>query len=398
MTSIKIKLMVSGKGMEGSLVYQVIHNRIVRQIDSGYKVWISEWDELAEMVVLEKADSARRRLLLAVARRIKTDREQLFQIVASLDRQGIYTTDDVLVRFRAWEYAGSFERFMEEVIVHLKELGKVRTSETYTMAYRNFMCFRKGVDIRLDEIDSDLMELYESHLKGRGLSLNTVSFYMRILRATYNRAVAKGLTRQCYPFRYVYTGVEKTLKRALPLKFIKCIKQLDLSLHPSLDFARDMFLFSFYTRGMSFVDIAYLKKKDLQNGVLTYRRRKTGQLLFIKWERCMQEIVDKYTLPYSDYLLPIIKEKADERKQYQNALHAVNHNLKKVSLQACLPIRLTMYVARHSWASVAKSKHIPLAVISEGMGHSSENTTQIYLASLDNAVIDHANRLILRDL
>lgn len=149
---------------------------------------------------------------------------------------------------------------------------------------------------------------------------------------------------------------------------------------------------------MSFVDIAYLKKKDLQNGVLTYRRRKTGQLLFIKWERCMQEIVDKYTLPYSDYLLPIIKEKANERKQYQNALHAVNHNLKKVSLQACLPIRLTMYVARHSWASVAKSKHIPLAVISEGMGHSSENTTQIYLASLDNAVIDHANRLILRDL
>lgn len=166
---------------------------------------------------------------------------------------------------------------------------------------------------------------------------------MRILRATYNRAVAKGLARQCYPFRYVYTGVEKTLKRALPLKFIKCIKQLDLSLHPSLDFARDMFLFSFYTRGMSFVDIAYLKKKDLQNGVLTYRRRKTGQLLFIKWERCMQEIVDKYTLPYSDYLLPIIKEKANERKQYLNALHAVNHNLKKVSLQACLPIRLTMY-------------------------------------------------------
>lgn len=169
--------------------------------------------------------------------------------------------------------------------------------------------FQEGVDIRLDEIDSDLMELYESHLKGRGLSLNTVSFYMRILRATYNRAVAKGLARQCYPFRYVYTGVEKTLKRALPLKFIKCIKQLDLSLHPSLDFARDMFLFSFYTRGMSFVDIAYLKKKDLQNGVLTYRRRKTGQLLFIKWERCMQEIVDKYTLPYSDYLLPIIKER-----------------------------------------------------------------------------------------
>ncbi len=153
-----------------------------------------------------------------------------------------------------------------------------------------------------------------------------------------------------------------------------------------------------YTRGMSFVDIAYLKKKDLQNGTLTYRRRKTGQQLFIKWEKPMQEIIDKYPVNDTPYLLPIIKKTENERSQYRNALHTINDNLKKVAELAGLQTNLTLYVARHSWASAAKSKNIPISVISEGMGHDSESTTQIYLASLDNSLIDKANEIILRNL
>lgn len=149
-------------------------------------------------------------------------------------------------------------------------------------------------EVLFDQINADLIAEYEAYLKGRGNSPNTISFYMRILKAVYNRATEDGLTEQRHPFKSVYTGVEKTLKRAISLGDLKCIKGLDLSLKPNLDFARDMFLFCFYTRGMSFIDMAYLRKKDLQNGILSYRRRKTGQQLFIKWERCMQEIVDKY--------------------------------------------------------------------------------------------------------
>lgn len=148
---------------------------------------------------------------------------------------------------------------------------------------------------------------------------------------------------------------------------------------------------------MSFVDMAYLKKKNLKNGVLTYRRRKTKQQLTIKWEKPMQEIVDKYP-DTNMYLLPIIREVENERKQYENALHLINNKLKEISIMINLAARLTMYVARHSWASVAKSKNIPISVISEGMGHDSESTTQIYLASLDNSVIDKANKLILKNL
>ena len=160
-----------------------------------------------------------------------------------------------------------------------------------------------------------------------------------------------------------------------------------------------MFLFSFYTRGMSFVDMAYLKKKDLHNGILTYRRKKTGQQLSIKWEQCMQEIIEKYPPNPTEYLLPIITSTyEDERLQYRNSLTLVNRKLKILSVFVRSPHPLSMYVARHSWASIAKSKNIPLSIISEGMGHDSETTTQIYLASLDTTIIDRANYLILNDL
>ena len=250
----------------------------------------------------------------------------------------------------------------------------------------------------LDEINSDLMMEYEAFLKSHGVVMNTISFYMRILRAVYNRAVDKEQTTQCYPFKHVYTGIDKTIKRAIPLEAIRRIKELDLSLNPNLDFARNMFLFSFYTRGMSFIDMAYLKKSDLHDGILSYRRRKTGQPMSIRWENCMQEILDKYPVNETEYLLPIIKTSDGERLQYRNMQRLVNNKLKEISKMAGLRMNLTMYVSRHSWASIARSQHIPLSVISEGMGHDSENTTQIYLASLDNSMIDKANEMILKKL
>ena len=260
--------------------------------------------------------------------------------------------------------------------------------------------FREGQDILLGEIDSDTMMLYEAWLKGKGICPNSTSFYMRILRAVYNRAVEKELTEQKYPFKHVYTGIDKTVKRAVPLKEIKHIKELDLTLKPHLEYARDMFLFSFYTRGMAFIDMAYLKKSDLKNGILTYRRRKTGQQLTIKWEKCMEEIVSKYKNAYNtEYLLPIIVNPlVDARKQYRNAIYRVNTALKDIAKSVGLSIALTMYCTRHSWASIAKTKNIPISVISEGMGHDSEETTRIYLASLDTSIVDKANSLIIKSL
>lgn len=288
---------------------------------------------------------------------------------------------------------------MKAIIIKLKENKKIRTAEAYSAALNSFKKFCNHDDILFDALTSKTMEAYEAWQHQRGVTSNTSSFYMRILRAVYNRAVEEDVVENRNPFRHVYTGIEKTVKRALPLKIIRKIIHLDFSLMPHLDFARDMFIMSFMLRGMSFVDMAYLKKEDLSNGYITYKRSKTGQSLKIEWTKDMQDILNKYPENESDYLLPIIRNRGvKDRYVYRNVGYNINHNLKTIARKLGLAIPLTMYVARHSWASAAKAKGVPVSVISEGLGHDSETTTQIYLACLDTSVVDRANSIILQSL
>lgn len=394
MASVRIKFRPSTvRHKEGRLYFQVIHNRVVRQLYTDYKVFPDEWDDKNECIITL---GQRANYLRGILEHLEWDEARLKKVIIQLEMEcRRYSADEVVTAYERLTSESSLFSFMHAVIAQMKQLGRERTAETYMATLRSIMAFRQGNDVPVDAITSDLILQYEAWLKGRGITMNTVSFYMRILRAVYNRAVEKGLTTQRYPFRHVYTGVEKTVKRAVPIKVVKALKGLDLSVKPSLALARDMFLFSFYTRGMSFVDMAFLRKSDLRNGILTYRRRKTGQRLSIRWEKCMAEVVARYPAENTDYLLPIISHVGDERRQYTNALHLINCRLKTLSDMLHLPRPLTMYVARHSWASAAKAKNVPLSVISEGMGHDSEATTQIYLASLETTVVDKANKLIL---
>ncbi len=239
----------SAEGREGALYYQVIHNRVVRQISTGYKLFASEWDQRSEAVIpcQHPAGMERDNYLLSVGERIRRDKIRLEKAIRTLSQSGPFTADDIVIRFHDSGQEPSFNDYIRQQIVRLKRLGKIRTSETYTAALKSFSSFMKGSDILFGELSSDLLMEYEAYLKNRGNSPNTISFYMR------------------------------------------------------LDFARDMFLFCFYTRGMSFVDMAYLKKGDIANGILTYRRKKTGQQLFIRWEKCMQEIIKLFCLSVQDF-------------------------------------------------------------------------------------------------
>lgn len=400
MATVKIKWRPSTiEGKAGTIYYRIIHNRVVRQLKTDYKVFAAEWSDAHGLLATVGKDRERSGTLASIQERIAWDLKRLNAIIERIDnRNRTYTADDVIAAFTT--QSQSFFDFMRGVVIKLKSLNKHRTAENYITTLNSFAQFRGDEDLLLSEVNADLMMQYEAYLVGRGVSKNTVSFYMRILRAVYNRAVEQELTEQRNPFKHVYTGIDKTVKRAISFAVIKRIKALDLSLQPTLDFARDMFLFSFYMRGMSFIDMAYLQKADLKHGMIIYRRRKTRQQLTIKWEKCMQEIVVKYDNKRGGpYLLPILRPPFDNhRGQYRNRLMQVNKSLKTIAKKVGLDVPLTMYVARHSWASIARSKHIPLSVISEGMGHDSEATTRIYLASLDTAVIDRANRLILKDL
>ena len=400
MASVKIKFRPSTVAdHEGTIFYQILHDRKQRQLFTDYHVFSHEWDENRSMVTSSQK-SERKSFILSIRERIRWDTERMTKIIRQLDNNGLsYTADDVIDEFNRYAKEYSLFNFMENIIIKLKQNGKTRTSETYTVTLNSFKKFRQGKDIMIDCLNSEIMEAYEAWHQQRGVSPNTISFYTRILRAVYNRAIEDEIIENRNPFRHVYTGVDKTVKRALPIAIIKKIKVLDLELIPALDFARDMFMMSFMLRGMSFIDMAYLKKTDLKNGYITYRRRKTGQQLTIEWTEEMQMLLDKYPENDSDYLLPIIRNVGtNERYTYRNVGYNINRNLKTIAKKVGIAIPLTLYVARHSWASVAKAKGIPSNVISEGMGHDSEATTQIYLASLDTSVVDRANSVILKSI
>lgn len=399
MTSIKVKFRPSSTiQKEGTLHYQIIHHREVRKLRTGYRLFSSEWNTVLKRINVSAGKNEERRLYLrALKKHIDADLFKIKECINRLKQENKpYTADRIVELYSTYERSCTFLLYGKELLVELKKIGKVRTADTYRNALGSFERFLNDrADIPLEDMDSNLMIAYESWLKGTGICPNTSSYYMRNLRAIYNRAVEQGFVTQQNPFKHVYTGIDKTKKRAVSLDVIREIRDLKLT-KKSLIFARDIFLFSFYTRGMSFVDMAFLKKKDLQNGILTYRRNKTGQLLFVKWEKTMQELIDKYDTFDTPCLLSVIRNNGvDEWHQYQNAAHRINRNLKQIGKQIGLDIPLTTYVARHAWASIAQSKNIALSVISEALGHDSEQTTQIYLSSLDTSVVDKANNLIL---
>ena len=298
MASLKIKYRHSSiEGKAGTLFYQVIHNRVARQINSGYKIYPDEWDIFnSQIIIPAKTGENRHRYLVSLKKCIEEDTSRLKDIMIRFENLGYkYTADEIIEYYSAPPVNEYFVSFCENLIEELRQIGKIRTTETYTTtlnSFKRFMNFRKkGRDIPFDNIDSNLMMEYEQYLKSNDICPNSTSYYMRNLRAMYNRAVEKELVIQRYPFKHVYTGIDKTVKRAVPAKIIRQIRDMDLSHDSSLEYARDLFMFSFYTRGMSFIDMAYLKKSNLQNGFLSYRRKitdfkkKYNFLQFMMWEK-----------------------------------------------------------------------------------------------------------------
>lgn len=402
MTSIRLKFRPStNPAKEGTLVFQLIHKRTVRRIRSKYRIRNDEWDKKFEEIALPSPASERYSRLKIIRSSIMYELKRLKAIAEKLDCSGKdYSLDEIIQKYISGTDTGcSVFDFIRAQAAHKKQLGKIRSSETYQTTLNSFMRFREGIDLTFDMIDSELMEHYEAELRRHGLLRNTSSFYMRVLRTNYRLAVEKGLTPDRHPFKHVYCGMDKTVKRSISFAEIKKIKELDLSRKRVMDFARDMFIFSFCTRGMSFIDMAYLKKNDLKHGCLTYRRKKTGQLLVIEWTKQMQDILDKYKPNSTQYLLPIItREDGNERRQYQNQMRKINRRLKDIATSIKLPVPLSLYYSRHSWATIARCKDIPISIISEGLGHDSEITTQIYLDSIKSYEVDKANRKILKDL
>ena len=402
MATVKIKFRASSvAGKEGTLYYHIIHQRKLRWISTDYHVYPEEWNAGKSSVIVSNSNNRQAHLQL-IQSQIDWEMKQMQCIIHDKEMDGVsYSVDDLANEIQQLPTSQSVFTFFRQQIAKKEQMQCVGTKNNYTNAVNRFIEFRNQKDLTFSQMTADMMEMYQAWLWNRGVGQNTVSFYLRTLRTLHHKAVEAGQATSNDIFAHVQTANVRTAKRAISVKDIRKIEKLDLPRGSSLDKARDMFLFSFYLRGMAFVDMAFLKKSDLKCGLVSYNRRKTHQNLNIEWIKPMQAIINKYAEQTKDspYMLPILTGKeTSPYTQYRKVEYNTNYNLKKIGKMIGLKIPLTTYVARHTWASIALHMNIPIATISEGMGHNSYKTTQIYLESIDVATINEANRRIIRKI
>ena len=386
MASFKLKFRPSvTQGQEGTLYFQVIHRRVVKMIYTDFHIRQDEWNDTTSFIRITGTPE-RQAFLQLTASKVQWNTKQLTAIITDKETARVeYSTEDIVSAYKRLPPCQTWFGFVRDMAAKKEKIGRQGTGKTYRDALNSFIRFRQGEDMAPDALDKETIAQYEAWLRSCGLKRNSSSCYLRSLRTFYRKAVEMGLTTDKGIFRHVFTGFAKTAKRALPC-------------HSPLAFARDMFILSIYLQGMAFVDLAYLRKSDIRNGVLQYNRKKTRQSLSIGWEPSMQAIVEEYAhlTVGSPYLLPIItRTDGTERRQYEKAEHNINRNLKKIGRMAGLCIPLTTYVARHTWASTMRDMGYDLSIVSTGLGHENLKTTQIYLSSIDTMAVTKANKKMI---
>lgn len=294
-----------------------------------------------------------------------------------------------------------FFALASEEVRRLREGGRLTTAGNYETAFRSLRKFTGRAALPLAEVDAALLSAYQRWLTARSVCLNSVSNYMRVLRAVYNRAVRAGLAEQRSPFAAVYTGVGPTAKRAIGMSGLRRLCGLALPPGSQMELARDLFMFSFYTRGMPYVDIAFLTPAQIEGDVLTYVRRKTGRTFRVKLERRPLELLRRYARPGAAYAFPVLTATAEREavRQYRERSCYHNRLLKRLGALAGLDMPLSFYAARHTWASAAFRSGIGMETISRALGHGSAKVTRVYIRGLeDDRAVDRANALVLRRL
>ena len=281
-----------------------------------------------------------------------------------------------------------------------REQGKLSTAELYEVAGRHFERFLGKSVCRIKDVTATQIADFHCFLQKLGLKTNSVNSYMSSLRAIYNAALSEGLvTVRENPFARLRLKREETAKRAIPSEAIREIAAQDLRERPDLERAADLSIFSFMAFGMPFVDIVNLRKENIRGGEIVYNRRKTGTQIRIEITSGMKALIRKYRndTPFI-FDLGLTSPDHTNNQEYKRLLSRQNRALREIGERLGLKIKLTSYVMRHTWASEALAHHVPVAVISQAMGHSSEKTTRCYLSSLDQSELNKANKQITRFL
>lgn len=322
-----------------------------------------------------------------------------------------FTLNSIVIKASNPNLKMTFGKYFDEYISKLLLEDRVGYAKSCKELKSSIEQFYKTLDFSFSDIDINWLKDYEFWLRKRNNSENTLGIRFRTLRAIYNKAIIDSVAKvESYPFNnYKVSKLhEKTAKRAITREIIKEIVSFDISTipeekHENLQLSRDIFIFSYLGCGINLTDIASLSYGNIIDNRVTYNRQKTGKLLNFSLQPLASEIIERYRNPsakLNDYLFPILNsskyitatQKRDRIKKFNNL---INSSLKLIGNKLNIPIKLTTYVARHSFATVLKRSGVSTAIISESLGHSSEKVTQIYLDNFENNQINDAMKNLI---
>ena len=375
------------------LAVQVLHKRKKKVFYTGYSITPCEFDSFSGRVLFNGAYT------METVRRMNRTCRKICKIldkaIGILEREGNeYTTCDIARVYETLTGKVGFYSYFRERIRVLFDTGHEGTAKAYEATLHSMQKHLCKTDFPFAHLSSRLVIKYRDTLLEAGVGKNTIGFYLHNMKAVYRRGCLELNLVFPSPFSDIRIRSEKTVKQSLPMNQVKSLANLSLSVGTPECLARDVFMFSIYTRGMSFVDIAFLKKSDIFPGVIRYRRQKTGQLLEIGINRQIQSLLERYGDTSGDYLFPLVDESETPYSGYKKAYNKIRYALKKISQRIDINIPLRLHAARHCWATMARENGTPLHTISECLGHSSEKVTRIYLKELDRSVLDEVNNHI----
>lgn len=399
-TTLKLTLSrIKRKDNTRRIVIRMVHKRKHTTFQTDFNVLDSDWNSEIEKIKPCSKQYPNIEKVNAKLFSIKSDLYDRIEAIGKL-KLNISTATHlkriILDRPKVITYS-SYSTFLEE---EFKKINRYGNAKIYAYA-RSFFYRHNGYrDIRFDQITYSWLKRVELFHLTAGNGYNSLSINMRTLRAVYNRAIKEGYAKQeNYPFKEYKIRNTKTKKRAVDKNVIQRIELYNPKEGSMREFAKDIFLFSFYTQGMNITDIANLKNSSIKNGRVEYKRAKTGGFLSIALSEKAKAIISKYIdLKHpNNFLFPIIRRIEDPEmvgKDIYNATRNTNKNMQKIAKELGITDNITTYVARHSWATIAKSKGLDVSLISQGLGHQDLKTTQIYLDTLDSAIMDEANKII----
>ena len=393
------------KQNEAPIAIKISQNYKSKKVSLGVKINIAYWD--FENNKLKDETPNREQIQFLIDTTIQDLNKKILNYRIQ-DKE--FTIDDLLGISEKKQKTITIEKYFMKLVSQLKEIGKLSSASKYYFCLSSLSKF-KPMNTPFTDIDFQFLKDYEVYLRKKGLANNSIATQFSCFKSTYNKALEEGVfTNEDSPFKKFTVGKlwTQTRKRAIHKEDVQKLKEFDLSTlikypTPYLEFARDIFMFSYLTAGINFKDIATLRYCDLDNGRIYYSRHKTQKKMNTILLPDALKILNKYIKKDAgaeDYIFPILDRnihitEQQQADRVQKVLKQVNRKLKVISKALNLKINLTTYVARHTFATVLKRSGVDIGIISESLGHSDLKTTQIYLDSFENTQIDAAMQNLL---